>query len=103
MNTKLLVGFLLALAALLVLPVAVRIATGTMPGMAGAGGGEPIETPKELEPPYWNSSNFVGTRWEVKIRGIPVQVQFNAGGQAIAHSDNAMVKMMAGTDTLPGT
>ncbi len=103
MNMKVLGGFLAALLVVLVLPVVVRVATGTMPGMAGGGGGAPVEAPTNLEPPYWNNSNFAGTRWEVRIRNIPVQVQFNAGGQAIAHTDNAMVKMMAGTDTLPGT
>ena len=54
MNKKLLIGFGVVLAVLVILPIAGQLAGG----MGGAP--QPVEKPPP-EPPKWNASNLVGT------------------------------------------
>ena len=108
MNVKLLVGFGVVLVVLLVLPVVVNVAR--MSGAMSSGSASPAASsqssgpaPRSV-PPQLNAGNLVGSVWQVEPKpGIFINVTMNGGGQAVAHTDNVMVKMMAGTDTLSGT
>ena len=95
MNMKLLVGFIVVLLILLALPI-----LATLSG----GGGAPTGPAPAVgsAPPLLNTANLTNTQWEIRVKGIPIQFQLNAGGQAIAHTDSFIVKQLAGTDTLAG-
>ena len=63
------------------------------------------EKPKPPDiPPLLNEGNLTGSVWEVEPKpGIKIKVTLNPGGQAVAMTDNPLVKQLAGTSTLPGT
>ena len=101
MNKKLLIGFGVVLAVLVILPIA-----GQLAGGMGGASSQPVEKPPP-EPPKWNSSNLVGTAWEVKTKDLPVAVTItlNSGGQAVATVPAMfapIARQMIGTDTLTG-
>jgi hypothetical protein len=108
MNKQLLIGFGVVLAIGLVFPIVAatlkqyRMATAPAP-QAAPGAPKPACDPGST-PPLLTEANMIGSVWEVEPqKGIKVQVTLNPGGQAVAHSDNMLVKMMAGTDTLSGS
>lgn len=59
-----------------------------------------------LQPPLLKEADMVGSVWNVTIEGFTLKVSFNANGQAVAGSDNMLVRQMAkakyGMDSLPG-
>jgi hypothetical protein len=62
--------------------------------------------PEPILPPLLKESDMIGSVWNVTIKGFTLKVAFNANGQAIASSDNIIVREMAkssyGVESLPG-
>lgn len=102
MNMKLLVGAIVVIVVIIVaVPLVGKLMAAQKGGEAPTKEGDAAAVPSE--PPLLNSDNLLGSVWEVKVSGFPIQITLNPGGQAVAFSDNAIVKQMAGTDTLTGT
>lgn len=59
-----------------------------------------------LQPPLLKESDMIGSVWNVTIQSFTLKVTFSANGQAVASSDNFLVRQMAkskyGVDALPG-
>ncbi len=104
METKtlaIIVAVVLVLLALPLLLKAVAPGGGTESAAPAEGGAAPVIP---SDPPLLNASNLPGSVWEVEVqKGIKIQVTINPGGQAVAYTDNFLVKQMAGTDTLAGS
>jgi hypothetical protein len=107
-NNKILIGFFVALLVIVLglpmISVAKKMAMGQT---AGGASSAPVVKPPPA-PPLLNSSNLVGTAWEVKTDDIPVAVtiHMNAGGQAVATVPPMFAPLARGylgTDTLTGT
>ena len=54
----------------------------------------------------FKESDMIGSVWNVTVQGFTLKVTFSANGQAVAGSDNFLVRQMAkskyGVDALPG-
>lgn len=103
MNKKLLIGFGVGLAVLIVFPIVAGLAAGG----GSTASDKPVERPP-AEPPKWNTGNLINTAWEVKTKDLPVAVTISlgAGGQAVATVPPMfapIARQMIGTDTLKGT
>jgi len=99
---KLLVGAIVAIVVIVVaVPLVGNLVSSQKGGETPQKEGEAPAVPNE--PPLLNNDNLLGSVWEAKISGFPIQITLNPGGQAVAFSDSPIVKSMAGTDTLTGT
>ncbi len=77
----------------------------TLRGNAAAGGGaKQVQEP--ILPPLLKEADMIGSVWNVTIQSFTLKVTFSANGQALASSDNMMVRQLAkarfGVDSLPG-
>lgn len=104
MNWKILGPFIVAVVFFLVFPILPALLQMASIASAPDVVADPNAPKPGSLPPLLNEGNLPGTMWEVEPKkGVKIQVTLNAGGQALAHTDNKLVQQFAGTDTLPGT
>jgi hypothetical protein len=64
------------------------------------------QAPEPILPPLLKEADLIGSIWNVSIKGFTLKVSFNADGQAVAGSDNMVVRQLAkakyGVESLPG-
>ncbi|HPO13556.1 MAG TPA: hypothetical protein PLI09_08940 [Candidatus Hydrogenedentes bacterium] len=103
MNWKILGPFIVVLVVLVVFPVLPQLLQMVSLATSGEMPVDPNAPKPGSAPPLLNEGNLVGTVWEVEPRkNIKIKVTLNAGGDAVATTDNELVKKLAGTDTLAG-
>jgi hypothetical protein len=70
---------------------------------ANSGAGQASEP---LQPPLLKEVDMIGSVWNVTIQGFQLKVSFSANGQAVATSDNMLIRQMAkaryGMDSISG-
>lgn len=64
------------------------------------------QAPEPILPPLLKEADLIGSIWNVQVKGFTLKVSLNAGGQAVAGSDNMIVRQLAktryGVESLPG-
>ncbi len=105
MNKKLLIGFGVALLALIIVTPLLSPQGGANQGRKGTKTSAPAPV---MQPPELDAASLTGTAWEVKAKELPcaVTIHLNPGGQAIATVPpffRPIAKKMIGRESLIGT
>ncbi|MFA7692683.1 MAG: hypothetical protein GX117_01000 [Candidatus Hydrogenedentes bacterium] len=112
MDNKILIGFFVFLAIVLVLPIAVqqyRLSQegGDNPGITGGGeaaaksNSDPLASNPELNQlPLLNEMNLIGTEWQVQISQYKIKLTLASGG--VFYATHPLSKAVAGVDYLEG-
>lgn len=107
MDNKILIGFLVFLAAFLVLPVAMQQIRGPQAQTAGVVAADnktsPVSAPLDSElnrPPLLNEMNLVGTEWSMTLEQYTLKVSVAAGG--VIYATHPLLKAITGVDYLEG-
>lgn len=107
MDNRLLIGFIVFLAAFLVLPIAmqqIRQAQTPTEERATTGPATPRQSaaqhPELNQPPLLNESNLIGTEWMVQVEQYRVKITLAAGG--VCYATHPLAKAITGIDYLEG-
>lgn len=104
MDDKMRIAIVVIVIIVLAIPILGRLAKegSTEEGAATGETAKEQKAPEPvLEPPLIDANNIVNSKWQVTIKGFPVTVTFQAGGQAIGESP--MLKRFTGQDQVPVT
>ena len=104
MNKNVVIVLVLVVGAVIAVPLLPKLMQKNPQGAATNQPGAPAaDAPKAaVEAPYWNSSNLLGTNWNVKVSGISAVLTLNAGGTSTLKSDSPILKAIAPTGQLQG-
>ncbi len=107
MDNRLLIGFIVFLAAFLIFPIAmqkVRESQSPSEQSPAAEGQQPKINVAEIaelnQPPLLNEQNLVGSEWQVQVEQYKVKITLAAGG--IGYATHPLAKAITGMDYLEG-
>ena len=104
MDNKILVGFGVVLAIFLAFPFVAQQLRGksadTSTNIDTTAGTVKVDLSMPSEPPLWNSTNIIGTQWEVDWEGNPLKMTIAENG--LCYVTHPLMRSIAGKEYVDG-